>query len=121
MKLPAPKESEEQATLVQWWEFFSCANGIDIRLLFSIPNGANKSMHQAMKFKREGLRKGVPDLMLAYPANGFHGLFIEMKRIGQKARTEQDEYGKLLTRHGYITHVCAGSDAAIECIETYLK
>ncbi len=77
-------------------------------------------MQQAIKFKREGLRKGVPDLFLAHPRYGMHGLWIELKRIGGKAREEQSAYIELLSREGYAACVCAGADAAIKCIEGYL-
>ena len=134
-KAPVPTESQEQAALITWWHSYAATKGIDERLLFSIPNGANKSIAQAMKFKREGLRKGVPDLFLAmrkvmkkphdepYPAYlvMFHGLFIEMKRKKEKGTQEQIEYGLLLRKMGYSSLICLGCDEAMKAIKGYIE
>ena len=127
-----PTESQEQAVLIEWWGHYARSKGIDERLLFSIPNGANKSIATAMKFKREGLRKGVPDLLLAYPRQFkihplntvhkvmFSGMFIEMKRKGQKATPDQIDFGSLLRKMGYSALICLGADEAMKAIKGYI-
>ena len=121
MKRPLPTEHAEQSALIQWWASYAATKGIDERLLFSIPNGANKSIAQAMKFKREGLRKGVPDLMLAYPTIMFHGLFIEMKRKGQKGTPEQIDFGLLLRDFGYDSLICLGFEEARQAVMVHCE
>ncbi len=128
-KLPIPTEHQEQCRVIDWFDLYAPTKGIDPRLLFAIPNGADKSMGQAMKFKREGLRAGMLDLMLAVPqldSGGFPyayaGLFVELKRShGAKVRDEQTEYCHLLTAQGYKCVIALGADQAIKAITEYLS
>jgi hypothetical protein len=72
--------------------------------------------------KREGVRAGVPDMFLAAPGNGYHGLFIELK-AGKSGRVSpaQEEMQKILSAHGYAVAVCRSLDAAKSKIEEYLQ
>lgn len=108
-------EHEEQSLLFEWAKF-------DRRLdvMFAIPNGANKSIVTAMKFKREGLKKGVPDIFLPVSNKHHHGLFIEMKRQKGKTSPEQDEWYELLMKNHYKCHVCYGFEEAKKAITDYL-
>lgn len=122
MKPPVPTEHVEQRSVIMWWELFARTKRIDPRLLFAIPNGADKSPAQAQKFKLEGLRPGVPDLLLAYPHRGWPGMFIEMKRQGGKVKpdSEQGKYHQLLRSVGYKVVVAAGAEEAAAAIESYV-
>jgi len=96
--------------------------------IFAIPNGTNIPSHKGRaKAKKEGLKKGVPDLFIPVPKNGFNGLFIEMKKpkcLKSKAGTvskEQREWLNLLSLNGYKSVVCVGSDVAIGVIDEYFR
>lgn len=116
-KKTVPTEHQEQCAVIAWCDQHPVAKHI-----FAIPNGANKSPASAAKFKREGLRKGVPDLFLPVASRGFHGLFIEMKRVeGSRATMEQVEWATRLTVFGYDYQLCYGADEAIEAIGRYLS
>ena len=116
-----PTEHEEQAAVIQWWAGYAAQHKIPENLLFAIPNGANKSMATAAKFKREGLRKGVPDLFLAVSRGGFHGLFVEMKRVKNSyASDDQNYFSCLLMGEGYEMYFCFGAEPAIRVIKEYL-
>jgi len=67
-----------------------------------------------------GLRKGVPDMFLALPINGKHGLYIEMKNEKGTLQKEQIKYKELLTSVGYNWELCRSLDEFITIIETYL-
>ena len=106
-------EHDEQAAFVEWLEW----QGIPV---FAIPNGSNKSKAAAAKFKAEGLRAGVPDLMIPAPTEQYAGLFVEMKdaKNGTLSK-EQKEWLSLLTDMGYATAACWGVDEAIKCFKSY--
>lgn len=102
-------------------------------LMFAIPNGSNKSKTARMKFKAEGLKAGVPDLMIPVANKYYHGLFIEMKQrpktlksgkksyAGIKVSQQQEEWINKLKEQGYDAKVCYGADEAIEVIEEYME
>jgi hypothetical protein len=59
------------------------------------PEGIRLSIGQATKLKRSGLiQKGMPDLEIFHPTSSYHGLFIEMKKIGTKIRNEKGDLYK---------------------------
>lgn len=90
-------------------------------LLFAIPNGGKRAIKTARDMKAEGVRKGVPDLFLAYPHNGYSGLFIEMKkRYGGRVSPEQKAYIEALRGKGYKVEVCKGCDDAYQAMVLYL-
>lgn len=121
LKAPVPTEHAEQAAVIQWWAVYAAQHKLPECLLFAIPNGANKSIASAAKFKREGLRKGVPDLMLAIPRGRYHGLFMEMKRLtGSRATDEQRNMANLLRAQGNEVFFCYGAAHAIRVITDYL-
>lgn len=90
-------------------------------LLFAIPNGGARHPVVAAKMKAEGVKKGVPDLMLPVAARGFHGLFIEMKdEDGGRMSRAQKEWQVNLMAEGYLHVVCHGWDSARESLLWYL-
>jgi hypothetical protein len=112
--MPAATEHAEQVVVIQWCDM----KGIDI---FAIPNGSNKSKASAGKFKAEGLRAGIPDLFIPIARNGYHGLFVEMKRIGgPKPSKAQISWLAKLVASGYRAGVCYGADEAMGLISGYL-
>ena len=71
--------------------------------------------------KAEGVVAGVPDVFLASPRQGFHGLYIEMKRQrGGTVQATQKELITALRQAGYRVEVCMGWWEAREVIENYL-
>jgi hypothetical protein len=88
--------------------------------LFAIPNGGHRHIKTATKLKREGVKAGVPDVMLAYPSAGCAGLWIEMKWNKNKPTKEQARWLKRLKLAGYAVAVCYSADEAINKIAEYL-
>lgn len=114
-------EHAEQVSVVDWWALQYKRFGVaDERLLFCVPNAGKRSFKMAAWLRREGLRKGLPDLMLAVPRGPFHGMFIEMKTSTGKPTSEQLELMTLLRLQDYNVIMARGATEAIRAITAYL-
>ena len=114
-----PLEHEEQRAVIAWADAHP---DMRVRRLFAIPNGARVAMKTAKKLKAEGMRAGVPDLFLPVAWDGWHGLFVEMKKTtGGTVSSEQAEWHTRLGIHAYRVVVARGADAAIAAICEYLR
>lgn len=120
-----PTEHQEQSMLFQWADLTK-ARHPELGLLFAIPNFAGRlgrltAIHGA-KLKREGRKKGVPDVMLPVPRGRYHGLFVEMKRVkGGSVSPEQRAWLAALQDQGYRAVRCLGWEQAREEIMSYLE
>lgn len=115
-------EHDEQVELLKWWN--GCSKNrwkLPQSVLFANANGGYRPIQSAMKLKMEGVRAGVPDLTLAVPSRGKHGLYIEMKRrVGGVLSMPQANFIKTLEKMGYACAVCEGCNEAIKAITEYL-
>lgn len=117
--IKVPTEHEEQKAVIKW---FDLQHAEHRGRLLAIPNGGERNVVVAAKLKAEGVRKGVPDLLLPVARNGFHGLWIELKRTkGSGLSAEQSQWIEYLTGQGYMAVICKGADAARETISGYLR
>lgn len=80
-----------------------------------------KSVVEGAKLQGCGLTKGFPDLSLYIAKAGYHGLHIELKMPGKKARPEQWDVLHALEEQGYKVVVCDNHNDAIWEIDSYLK
>lgn len=92
-----------------------------LAMLFAIPNGGARTAVTGAMLKREGVKKGVPDLFLACPRKACGGLFIEMKKKGGKVSIEQREWLAKFIFQGYQAEVCYSFDEAKAVIMKYLS
>lgn len=126
-KWPARKkrrneESRAQQSVIAWWSMACRGFGVPECLLFAIPNGSKRDPVTGAILKREGCRKGAPDLMLT--VTKFYncpGLFLEMKTKDGRLSPDQIEMHEALKKQGYIVQVCRSSEEAINTIKEYLK
>lgn len=111
MKELVPYEEDEQKTFVEYLEAK--------RLMFTaIPNSTyTKSWKQKAKNKEQGLRPGLPDLIVLLPGKI---LFVEMKRR-KGGRTTQEQKNWIAALNSICPHVkstvCKGAAEAIALIE----
>ena len=121
MRKVIPKEDEEQAAVVCWFEFnyphlssllVASANGAHLA------GSARQRAAKMAKMKKGGFKKGFPDLQLVHPNKTYSGLFIEMKRQkGGVTSPEQRQYIIDLSKQQRAANVCRGADEAIEAIK----
>ena len=118
---PAPRESVEQKTLMQWARFNSAAHP-ELRLLYHVPNEGLRSYRTGSELKAQGMKAGVPDICLPVARGGYHSLYIELKRRkGGKVSEQQQEWLEMLNKAGNKAIVCKGWEEAAEAIVKYLK
>lgn len=101
-----------------------------LSFMFAIPNGGKRDPITAARMKGEGVKPGVPDIML--PVSGqakYCGLFIELKKPSAEpkkigaggVRESQTEYHKFLIGQGYCVRVAYSWLQARDFIIEYLN
>lgn len=119
-------EHIEQALVISWarshilqypcleW-LYSSLNGIPLP-------GSKKTRGRIMNYmKTEGMTKGVLDLFLPVAKYGYHGIYIEMKKLGGRLSPEQRKFKAFVERQGYLALLCFGHKTAIENLTWYLE
>lgn len=120
-ELPVASESVEQMNLFRW-AMFEEGKYPELALMYHIPNGGKRNITTAKRLKAEGVKAGVPDIHLPVPRHGYHGLYIELKKLkGGKTTENQDRWIEALNAQGYYAVVCKGWEEASKAILRYLK
>ena len=118
---PVATEAQEQTALFRW-AAFAIATHPELQLMLHIPNGGKRKPIEARHLKEQGVKPGVPDILLPVPRGKYHGLFVEMKRTkGGVVSAEQRAWLDRLRLQGYRAEVARGWDAARQIIESYLN
>ena len=96
-------------------------------------SGIKMTKGQAIKQKRQnGGHRGWPDMFIAEPVKGCHGLLIELKREGTRLKKkdgtwaskhleEQNEVLNQLQKKGYAAYFAVGFEQAKQIIGDYLE
>lgn len=108
-----PTEAEEQAVVIEFCDLMRLP-------AIHIANEGRRTLANGRQLVRMGLRRGVPDLFFPAALQGYHGLFIELKRTKSGRLTDdQRKWLDYLNRKGYRAVVCYGADEAIKEIKSY--
>lgn len=125
--LAGDTEHSQQAALF-CWAADNCGQYPPLGFMFAVPNGFYGDSGQKAKMKAEGLRTGVPDVMLPYPVYRsiylnlmYHGLFIEMKVKKNKADVDQIKYISYLRSSNYYVAICYNWEEARDTLIAYLE
>jgi len=113
-KAHIPTEEQDQSAL---------AKLLDMKNLcwFHPPNGGLRHVIVAEKLKAQGVKSGVPDVLIfdrppAFP--GAIGVAIELKRSkGGTVSKEQKIWHEKLIKRGWIVRVCRGIDEALAAVK----
>ena len=116
MRSSKPSEHQIQAALFKW-----LAAVHPKVVAYAIPNAARRSMAQAAYLKAEGLRAGMPDVVIATARGGYHGMYLELKTQKGKLFESQTEMLTRLANEGYASAVAYGLDDAIFLITKYVE
>jgi hypothetical protein len=104
-------ESGHQEALFSWAAY---RTGLmpELQYMYHVPNGGKRDKATAAVLKRQGVKAGVPDIMLPAARAGYHGLYIELKAGENTTTKKQKEWLEYLRQQGYYTAVCYGWPAS---------
>lgn len=125
-KKPQQTEFLEQVRFVQWFKL-QYKNVI----LNGSLGGLKLPIGQAVKAKRMGSLRAFPDLFIAKPTKQYAGLFIELKKTGERLTKEDGTYASehikeqadmlnRLSAIGYKAVFAIGYDEAVRITKAYL-
>ena len=82
-------ESGHQEALFSWAAY---RTGLmpELQYMYHVPNGGKRDKATAAVLKRQGVKAGVPDIMLPAARAGYHGLYIELK-AGENTTTKKQK------------------------------
>ena len=112
-------ESGHQEALFSW-AGYNTGRMPELEYMHHVPNGGKRDAATAVALKRQGVKAGVPDIVLPAARAGYHGLYIELKAGKNTTTKTQEKWLEHLTAAGYFTAVCYGWQKAAELIESYL-
>ncbi|QHF50055.1 VRR-NUC domain-containing protein [Pseudomonas sp. S49] len=118
---PVDREGLEQAALMRELEL--CYPAV-FDLIYHVPNGGHRVKAVAAKLKAQGVKAGIPDLVLSMARGGYFGLYIEFKATPPNdaaVSANQQERLRKLNDQGYLAIVCRGHFDAMEQIRAYLR
>jgi hypothetical protein len=114
LKPNIPKEDYEQIVVATWLSKSNIP-------FYHIPNGGRRNMLEALKFKRMGVKAGIPDICIPVARKGYHGAYGELKRlVGGRVSEAQEYWMEELKRQGYYVFVGKGADEFIQQVKNYL-
>lgn len=88
--------------------------------IFAVPNGGARHIVVAQKMKAEGQKKGVPDILICLPRQGYTGLAIEMKFHPKKQSPEQKQYQTVMTQAGWLYVLAYSCKEAVTAVGQYM-
>lgn len=114
-----PTESQSQIALFDRCRYHAILKDY----LMAIPNGGKRHVVTAVRLKREGVKAGVFDTLLAYPVGIYHGLWLELKREkpGKSIISDaQKSFAKRQSKVGYACSIAYGQEEAWTILIDYL-
>lgn len=117
-------ESEVQRMTFEW----ICAQFPFVTVVKIDNEGKRSTWGHSLAIKL-GLKRGASDWFIAYPSNGYSGLWIEFKKEGWKGPSgkkekehvqRQIDFIQEMRSQGYAAEICIGFDESIKCIKDYL-
>lgn len=128
--VPRVSEHDEQANFFSAARFiYGARDDFSDDLFFSVPNGlwagGDNKFALMSKFKKEGMKRGVSDILYLQPRGGFAYLVIEMKAQDRRGAADavSDDQWKFLDaveRAGGLGAVCYGCDEAMQVLNDYM-
>ena len=120
-QLAAPGTEAAHQTALMCWAALQTHRWPELEYLAHVPNGGTRNKVEAGFLKAQGVRKGVPDMILPVGRWGKYGLWIEMKVGNNRPSPDQRKWIDFLIKSGYAVVVCYSWVQASEYIIRYLE
>lgn len=123
-KTPLRKKVKHEEADIQS-EFFNQVGfifpNLPEKLLFAVPNGGSRHKVEAANMKRQGVRRGVSDVILLIPKKGFASLCLEFKTKTGTQSDDQKEFQRQaeLCKSKYV--IVRSAKQAIKVMKQYLE
>ena len=114
-------EFKIQSGFIDWIRIVEIEQYPELQLLYAIPNGGNRHPTTGAKMKREGVKRGVPDLHLPIARGPYHSLYLETKVPGGKPSKWQEAFMQAVEDERNCVKICYGIDELIREVLWYLK
>lgn len=98
-------ESGHQEALFNW-AGYNMQRMPELEYLHHVPNGGKRDKATAIALKRQGVKAGVPDVVLPVPRGEYHGLYIELN--DRKGDSSNVRYATI----GFVAEYGTSSQAA---------
>lgn len=92
-----------------------------LKLMLHIPNGGSRNKIEAGHLKAQGVKAGVPDILLPVRRGRFSGFWIEMKVGKNKPSDEQNNWIDELSGEGFAVSVAYSWIEARDFLIYYLE
>lgn len=114
-----PSESQIQSAAMQQFAILALSDP-RYESIYAVPNGGYElDPRVGARLKREGLKKGVYDLVVDIPKHGAHGLRIEVKKPKGKISEEQEQWERRALVNGYHHAYCISTDQIVDLVAAY--
>lgn len=120
-KLVKPRKKRGRQEEIEQIKFIAWLDERNVHC-FHPRNGGSLNQIEGAKFKRMGVRRGVPDVVIPYARKTYHGLYIELKRVDGKlsdVTEEQQWWLDFLTRQNYLARVAFGCEDGKKIVQDY--
>jgi len=115
-------EHDEQVQFFIYMRILENSGLSEAGMAFAVPNGVRvASIRTARQAVYEGLRKGVPDILVPVARGKKHGLAIEMKRPPNRSTAEQKEWQKKFRERGWEVVEGHSAQHALRAFVEYCK
>lgn len=115
------KDNEEEREQIKFFELIPVYfPKLPDKLLFAVPNGGSRNVVEGVNLKKQGVTRGVADVILLIPRKGYASLCLEFKAKKGKQSDEQKEFQRQAEncKNKYI--IVRSAMDAIEKVRKYL-
>lgn len=115
------KDNEEEREQIKFFKLIPIYfPKLPDKLLFAVPNGGSRNIVEGANLKKQGVTRGVADVILLIPRKGYASLCLEFKTKKGRQSDEQIEFQRQAEncRNKYI--IVRSAMQAIEEVRSYL-